>query len=424
MTVFSRVIFSSGLLWALLVPVLQAQETVNAYTLDFPFGANVATPAWLGQPQTPSGQFASLVLPITSPAAGESLLVTVFFQEKAGGFLRISWQGSALSQTESDGSLPGPGEAGQSAVLSGNFYEGIGMSNQRSLLVSADTVKQPGELIFQCGDSALNISRIQLEWLQTSSGLSSPSITDVLVTPANSKTQLASELQGLPAAAEDPMWHGRIVDVPITDVPLRVEQGVDFTLQMDSPPATARLSMKEAGLAWGQHLVVWINNQRAGVIDPAVPELNDPGYSTDPSVPYVGWREGTFYVPTSSLVAGSNTVQFSAESDAPTAAGTDSSISAAPLAVKDVSLQLDYRTEPTKQPTASPTSTPSSSNGSTTNDFSSPVVTPPADQEGTTPAPVSSDLSAPINPIPNPQNPGLLSLPTNSAPSAATLNTP
>jgi hypothetical protein len=422
MTVFSRVILSGGLLWALLVPVLNAQETVDAYMLDFPLGANVATPAWLGQPQTPSGQFASLILPISPPTAGASLLVTVFFQEKAGGFLRISWQGSDTSPSESGGTLPGPGEAGQSAVLSANLYEGIAMSNQRSLLVSADTMKQPGELIFQCGDSALNISRVKLEWLQTASGLSSPSITDVLVTPASGKTQLGADLQGQPATAESPIWNGHIVDVPITDIPLRIEQGVDFTVQMGKPPATARLSMKEAGLAWGQHLVVWINNQRAGVVYPAVPELNDPGYSTDPSAPYVGWREGTFYVPTNSLPAGGNTIQFSAEPDDTSASVTDSTIAAAPLAVKDVLLQLDYRTDSTTQPAPSAIAGNSSSNQSTTNDFSSPILTP--DQEGAASAATSSDSSSSPNPIANPQNPGLLSLPTNAAPSAATLNTP
>ena len=415
MTVFQRVILSGGVLWTLLVTVLHAQETIDAYTLDFPFGANVATPAWLGQPQTPPGQFSSLILPINTSTAGASLLVTVSFQEKAGGFLRISWQGSTTLPSESGATLPGPGEAGQSAVLSANFYEGIAMSNQRSLLVSAETIKQPGELIFQSGDTALNISRIKLEWLQTANGLSSPSSTDLLVTPASGKTQLAVELQGQPAMAESPMWNGHVVDVPITDIPLRIEQGVDFTVQMGTHPVTARLAMKEAGLAWGQHLVVWINNQRAGIIDPAVPKLDDSGYSTDPSAPYVGWREGTFYVPTGSLVAGSNTIQFSAEPDGTSTSATDSTLAVAPLAVKDLLLQLDYRNGGTTQPAPAAISSDPSSNQITPNDFSSPVPTPPSDQEGAAPAATSLDSLSSPNPVANPQNPGLLSLPANAA---------
>ena len=265
---------------------------------------------------TPSTTFATLDLPLTPPEPGAALLVTVFFQEKSGGFLRIGWQSAGVA-TEGTSALPDPGEASQSSVLCDNFYEGIGMSNQRSLLVPADAMKQPGELVFQCGDSTLGISRIQLQWLQNSTGLSSPAITDTLVTPAVGRTQLAADLAGQPATAQDPAWHDRVVDVPITDLPLRIEQGVDFPVQLDGVPTMARLALKETGLPWGQHLVVWINNQRAGILQPSVPELGDAGYPDDKGTPYVGWREGSFYIPAGLLVPGDDTLQVSAEPDTP-----------------------------------------------------------------------------------------------------------
>jgi hypothetical protein len=334
-------LFLAGLLFLGAPMFLRALDGPTNFTLDLPFGANEATPAWLGHPVTVPGTFATLDLPVTPPDGAASLLLTVFYQEKTGGFLRISWQSSTVAPPADPGELPGPGEAALSSVLCDNFYEGIGMSNQRSLLIAADTMKS-GALRFQTGDTSLGISRIKLEWLQSSTGLSSPAINDILVTPADGKTQMGSDLAGTPPAASDPAWHDRIVDVPVTDVPLRIEQGVDFTVQLQSVPLQARLAVKESGLPWGQHLVVWLNNQRAGVLYPNTPELGDAGYPAVSGAPYVGWREGTFFVPIANLTAGNNAVQFSAEPDVAPVTPPDPNAAPVPLAVKDVVLQLDY----------------------------------------------------------------------------------
>jgi len=354
---------------------LRAADVPSAFTIDLPFGATQATPAWLGHPESPAGTFASLSLPIAPPDDNASLLVTVFFTEKSGGFLRIGWQG-----------------AGGAQVLSDNFYEGIDMSNQRSLLVTADTMKQSGALNFQSGDSTLGIQRIELAWLENQSGLISPAITDTLVTPALGATTPEFELNGQPQPADSPAWHDRIVNVPVTDAPLRIEQGVEFNVEMDAVPSTARLVLKEAGLPWGWHLVVWIDNKRAGTIFPAVPPLDDGGFAADGKTPYVGWREGTFFVPVSSFATGLNTLQFSAESDSPTPADA---ATVAPLAVKDVSFQLDY---PASAPTPAPATVPAAPA------TSAPSITPPAAAPvapttnapgATAPAPSPADIPAP-----------------------------
>jgi hypothetical protein len=200
----------------------RATDVTPAYTLNLPFAADAATPVWLGQPVTGTNPFATLDLPITPPDATASLLVTVFFQEQTGGFLRIGWQSSVTVPTENGTALPGPGEAALSSVLCDNFYEGIGMANQRSLLVSADVMKQPGTLHFQTGATTLGVTSIRMEWLESTTGLTSPAINDVVVTPASGHAVLASEVAGLPPLAQDPAWQGRVVDVPVTDAPLRI----------------------------------------------------------------------------------------------------------------------------------------------------------------------------------------------------------
>jgi hypothetical protein len=307
-----------------------ASDLPAPITLDFPIPANLATPSWLGHPETPATTFATLNLPILMPDTTASLLVTVYFQEKQGGFMRIVWQGTQGAQ-----------------LLSDNFYEGIGMANQRSLLISPAMLIGDGILTFQCGDSVLGIQRIKLEWLESKNGLVSPGVQDLLVTPSTGPTQLAQSLNGQANPTGPGAWQGQLVTVPITDEALRIEQGVEFSVQLDNVPGAARMALKEAGLPLGKHLVVWINQQRAGTVTPAVPDLLDSGFLTDANAAasYIGWRDGSFYVPVSLFKAGLNTVQFSAEDDAastPGNAGAADTGPETPLAIKAIVLQLNY----------------------------------------------------------------------------------
>ncbi len=325
---------SAGWAWLLLpflVCSLRAADLPAPVTLDLPLLPNQATPSWLGQPETPPTLFATLNLPILTPDANASLLVTVYFQEKQGGFLRVVWNGTQGAQ-----------------LLSENLYEDIGMANQRSLLISPATLVGDGILTLQCGDSTLGIQRIKLEWLANKTELVSPDVPDVLVTPSVGPTQPGLNLNGQANPAQPAAWVGQIVNVPISDEAERIEQGVEFSVDLDKVPVSARLALKETGLPLGQRLVVWINEKRAGTITPTVPDLLDDGFLTLESATdsYIGWRDGSFYVPVSLLQTGVNTVQFSQEDDAAStpenttapAAGTTS-----PLAVKGLVLQLNYQ---------------------------------------------------------------------------------
>jgi len=313
-----------------LVCTLRASDLLAPFTLELPIPANQALPAWLGQPETPATTFATLNLPILSPDSTSSLLVTVYFQEKPDGFLRISWQGTQGAQ-----------------LLSDNFYENIGMSNQRSLLISPSTLIGDGTLTFQCGDSTLGIQRIRFEWLVNKDGLVSPDVVDYLVTPVIGASHLSEDFNGQANLTQPGAWQGQIVTVPMTDEALRIEEGVEFSVDLDKVPVSARLAFKEAGLPMGKRLVVWINQQRAGTITPSVPDLLDNGFVTDSdtSTSYVGWRDGSFYAPVSLLKPGVNTLLFSDEDDADST--SDNSGAAAfgpgvPLAMKAFVLQLNY----------------------------------------------------------------------------------
>jgi hypothetical protein len=177
----------------------------------------------------------------------------------------------------------------------------------------------------------------------------------MLVTTADGATVPADSVNGQPATASTSTWNGQIVSVPVTTDPERIEQGVEFNVQLDNVPTTARLVLKESGLPLSQHVVVWINETRAGTLTPAVPGLGDAGFFTDTSgaTKYVGWRNGTFYVPVSMLKQGVNTLQFSAEDDITGTAPADPNAASA-LAVKDVALQMNFTPPPQPAPVQLP----------------------------------------------------------------------
>ncbi len=329
---------AAGFLVLAFLSYLRAADLPAPLTLDVPIPVNRALPAWLGQPDTPATVFGTLNLPLLTPAPSASLLVTVYFEEKESGFLRVIWKGTQGAQ-----------------VLTDNFYENIGMANQRSLLISPDTLIGDGTLTFQASDEKLGIQRIKLEWLESKSALISPEIRDTLVTSISGQTRPSLELSGAPISAPPGAWDNQVVTVPMTDTAVRIEQGVDFSIDLDQAPTTARIALDEAGLPLSKRLVVWVNDQRAGTMTPAVPDLLDDGYlSSDAKVSYVGWRAASFYPPVSLLKVGVNAIQFSVEDDA-SPSTTPTADQAAPLAIKNLVMQLNYTPAGAVVPASAPT---------------------------------------------------------------------
>ncbi len=307
---------------------LRADELPGPLTLNIPVPVNLATPAWMGHPEMPNDTLQTLKLPIAPPSPDAALLITVYFTESDNGFLRINWKPAV----------------GAPVALAGNFYEGVGMATSRSLLVPPSTMGPGGYLIFQGNAVTLGVQRIELEWLESRQDLVSPKTSAMLMTTADGTTVPAETANGQPPAAATGTWTGDIVTVPIQTEPTRIETGVEFSVDLDKLPTSARLVLKETGLSLTQHLVVWINAKRAGMITPVVPGLGDAGFFTDAaSTSFVGWRNGSFYVPASLLRQGENTLQFSAEDEVPPAQPAPADpLGGPPLAVKEVAMQMNY----------------------------------------------------------------------------------
>ncbi len=306
-----------------------AEQLPEPFTINVPVAANLATPFWLGHPVMPADTLETIDLPIAPPNGKAALLITVYFTESDNGFLRINWNP----------------DKGAAVALATNFYENIGMANSRSLLVPPSTLGAGGTLVLQGTALALGVQRVEFEWLESRQDLVSPKSSAMLVTTAGGATVPAESLTGQAETPPSGAWQGDIVTVPITTDAERIETGVEFPVDLDKVPTTARLVLKETGLPLAQHLVVWINKSRAGTITPVVPGLADAGFFTDSNsaTAFVGWRNGSFYVPISLLKAGENSVQFSAEEEMPTGARE---VEDPALAVKDVALQMNYTPPP------------------------------------------------------------------------------
>jgi len=261
--------------------------------------------------------FAEIRFEITPPSTPSDLLVTITFNEKAGGFLKAFWDTAEGFQTLSD-----------------NLYEGIAMPNQRSLLISQLMLKEKGTITFQASQEDAQIYKIQWEWLESKVISASEDFFGLAAVSGNGKALEAEEVNGEPFPAPVDQWKGSFMTAVLTDEPERIEEGLEFQADMEKVPAIVRLEGWVSGLSLDKALTLWINGVPVA-ISPEVPNLTDPGYQilTPGKFSYVGWRKVQLWISPDWLQTGVNKFQFSWESD---------SSLVAPVAVKNLSLQLYF----------------------------------------------------------------------------------
>ncbi len=317
--------------------VLRAGDAEQGFTYEFGADAPKQTlPSWMtGQPVASPGAHSTISFPITPPAGDSELAVTFYFTESTGGFLRVYWASPK-----------------NSGMLSDNLYEGIAMPNQRTLLIKRDTLTSAGTLNVQSSDPSLNLSRIHWEWVDPATLPVANASKGAALIDSTGAVHDDGEVNGAPPLPKQDQMGDSVVTATLTDKPERIEAGVDFVASLEQAPQFAHLEVQMAGVPVGKSVKLWVNNAQAGEVALAVPDLNDPGYAasgTNGAPSYIGWRKGAVYFPAELLKAGENHFQFTVQ-DA--AAG-------APVAVKDLTLQLKYGAKPAVDAqSASPSPTP------------------------------------------------------------------
>lgn len=279
----------------LVAPVLavavHAQDDA-VFTVDFPFDAAQPLPAWLhGAPVSAPGQGSRIAFRL-SPPAGRDLLVHFVFEESEGSGLRVEWLRDGSSTAE---------------IITENLGEGIGLPNQRPLLVSASRLGGNGTLLLQ-GGANLNVNRVKFEWVSERTLLSSASRYVPVVLTASRLALAEADVDGGPRPALQDEWRDRVVRAALTEKAELITPSVTLMPTLEQAPLQARFEASLAGVHLDQEVWLVVNDHEVGPLAIDVPTLEDPGHLGMPGreTEFAGWRKGNVHVPSHLLLPGEN----------------------------------------------------------------------------------------------------------------------
>lgn len=264
------------------------------FTADLPFDATQKLPVWMhGAPVSAPGAGARVAFRL-SPPVDRDLLVHFVFDETEAGGLRVEWL--------RDGS-------GTPEVIAENLGEGLGVPNQRPLLISASRLGGNGTLLLQ-GGANLNVNRVKFEWVSERTMLSSAARFVPVVVTASRLTLAEADVDGAPHPPSKDEWRGRVVRAALTEGAELLSPSLEMVSTLQQAPVKARLEVSLAGVYLDQEVWLVINNQEVGPLAIDVPTLEDPGHLTDPSrqLVFAGWRKASIYVPSDLLLPGENSI--------------------------------------------------------------------------------------------------------------------
>ncbi|MEZ5404811.1 MAG: hypothetical protein R3F23_01180 [Verrucomicrobiia bacterium] len=316
-----------------------ADRYAKSYTLDFPYRGDRNIPRWLSvvkEPKSPR-YLTSQSFGIRPQAnADTDLVITIFFNEGSGGFLRVFWEG-LNNNTE---------------MLAPNLYDNIGMPNQKTLLIRRSTLSSPGKLVFQTTESTMNIRRIHWEWVKSQTIPMSHDLSlGVAYVDGFGRSYSDAEVYQFETGTTGDFWRSSIVNAMLIEKAERIEEGAALDFEIQSPADIARLETQIAGLAPEEKIGVWLNRRYLGEMATQVPDLADPGYQRDEAgdLTYIGWRRGSFFFPPDQLIVGENQLQLVRWANSPLKISQ-------PLAIKNTILQIKYKVA-TSNPATMPTTT-------------------------------------------------------------------
>lgn len=279
---------------AMLCMPARAASDESVFTMDLPFDAAQPLPSWMhGPPVSAPGSGARVAFRL-SPPSGRDLLVHLVFEETETAGLRVEWQRDGQSTPE---------------ILAENLREGLGVLNQRPLLVSASRLGGNGTLIIQGGDS-LNVNRVKFEWVSERTMLASSGSYVPVVVTASRLTLAEAEVDGAPHPALVDEWRDRIVRAALTEKAEPLTPSIELVSTLEQAPTMARFEASVAGVYLDQEVWLVINGQEIGPLAVEVPTLEDPGHLGLPGrgVEFAGWRRASAHIPPPMLLPGENSV--------------------------------------------------------------------------------------------------------------------
>ena len=267
----------------------------GVFTADLPFDADQKLPTWMhGPPLSAPGDAPRLAFRL-SPPAGRDLLLNVVFDETETGELRVEWLRDGQSSPE---------------VVAENLGEGLGVPNQRHLLISAARLGGNGTLLLQGGEN-LNVKRVKFEWVSERTMLASASRYVPVVVTASRLTLAETDVDGGPRPMLQDEWRDRIVRAVLTEKAEPISPSIELVATLEQAPTVSRLEASIAGAYLDQEIWLVVNNHEIGPIAIDVPTLEDPGHlAGEPGKEtlYAGWRRASIWVPAALLLPGENSI--------------------------------------------------------------------------------------------------------------------
>jgi hypothetical protein len=287
------VFFAAGLIAVLTAQAVRAQSEDFVLTVDLPFDASQPLPAWMhGAPVSVSGDGSRVAFALSPPAGRDLLLHFVFDEVGTGTNLRVDWMRDGSSVTE---------------TIAEDLGEGLGVPNQRPLLISASRLGGDGSLLLQGGDQ-LRITRVRFEWVSERTMLASSSRYVPVVVTASRLTLAEADVDGGPRAALRDEWRDRVVRAVLTEKAEPLTPSITLVAPLEQAPLLARFEVQLAGVHLDQEVWLVLNDQEIGPLAIEVPTLEDPGHLGRPGreAEFAGWRNASVYVPVHLLAAGDN----------------------------------------------------------------------------------------------------------------------
>jgi hypothetical protein len=220
---------------------------------------------------------------------------------------------------------------GKRELLAPNLFENIDLPNQRTLLIKRPTMSGSGKVVLKSSQDVLNVLRVRLDWARPGVVRLVDNVPNGALEITGGRIYAPEEVDGSTLTPIADSWDGKILTTSVTDHPERIENGIDFSVDIPDKVVRARVEVLVNGLPIDRSMNLWLNGQTYGQVAIEVPDLTDPGYDRTSSgiAHFIGWRKGMFVLKGEQLVVGENHFQFQVP------AGSQ-------VAIRDFLLQVEY----------------------------------------------------------------------------------
>lgn len=264
--------------------------------LEFPLQRTEGVPAGFTAPPTElRGATGRIELPLRGLAQEASLFATFVFEERPGDAIVVTWL---------------PERSGAPHVLSSNLCEGVRGWNQRTLRIPAEVAEEEGRVVIHESGVQPLLRAVVLRWLSPQAVFVDGPASHGRLLNVDGRVLSDDQIDGESFLSPPDAWFGDVIEAYWQSGVEAMDQPLQFDVPIGKRPEAVVLRAEMLGVASGAGARVWVNEQFAGSLIPATPDLRDPGYfrDADGAIHYAGWRRAALLVDPALLSDGTTSV--------------------------------------------------------------------------------------------------------------------